>query len=189
MQITQEFLTRLKGFEGTFPWMYSDTRGNVTVGCGHMITTPANASLLGFDCGPEIAKSDWAIIKSARSGKLAQWYGELTHSRLSAVQADELLTKDIEISRQALLRNLPELGSFPQSAQEALMDMAFNMGSGFVFRFPRLIGAVRSGKWQTAALECTRNGVQPARNSKTSELFALATIADVVTVNPANSVT
>lgn len=182
MDITQEFLDRLKIFEGVFPWMYSDTRGNVTVGCGHLLANPTLASRLPFDCGPEIARSDWAIVKGARPGKLAQWYGELTHSRLSPVDIDALLTVDIQDTYRALLVNLPELNTFPQPAQEALMDMAFNVGSGFVFRFPKMIGAARACKWVTASLECTRNGVQPSRNAKTAELLASASSTSTVTV-------
>jgi GH24 family phage-related lysozyme (muramidase) len=50
---TATYLPKLKVFEGSVPYMYLDTTGNVTVGVGKMLPNAAAAQKLGFIRRPD----------------------------------------------------------------------------------------------------------------------------------------
>jgi GH24 family phage-related lysozyme (muramidase) len=81
---------------------------------------------------------------------------------------------DVTTFEAQLLKVLPNWHSYPGPAQEALFDMAFNLGLGGLLKFPTLLKAVNEGDWATAAAQCHRRGIQNARNQATAALFLQA---------------
>jgi len=94
---------------------------------------------------------------------------------MDSAQIDEVNAADIERFEDALRAQLPAWDTYPEPAQLALFDMAFNLGvSGLFRKFPKMIAAVRARDWATAAAQCHRNGIQDARNEETADLFRQA---------------
>ncbi|HEY7392294.1 MAG TPA: hypothetical protein VH640_27495, partial [Bryobacteraceae bacterium] len=85
-----------------------------------------------------------------------------------------LATADIERFQEALTKTFPQWSTFPEPAQEALFDMAFNLGIAGLHKFPKLLAGVNSQNWEIAAAECQRQGISEARNQETASLFRRA---------------
>lgn len=173
MEYSEDFLSKLQDFEGSIGWMYLDTRGNVTVGVGHLLATEDDASALPFDGGDPV--SSWRTVKGARPGQIARAYQDLTTARLSPEAVQGVLIQDLDRTLAALQRGLPELATYPPTVQEALCDMAFNLGPAKLLReYPHLLRCIGASDWNGAALQCHRAGIQDARNDFTAALFRAA---------------
>ena len=68
------------------------------------------------------------------------WF-EIAFARINSQLKSNLTAVGIDFS---------QLGD---NVQKALQDMAYNMGAGFVFRFPLMIGHIKSGDMACAAFE------------------------------------
>jgi type VI secretion system secreted protein VgrG len=165
---------RLRKFEGSVSYMYRCTGGEVTVGCGHAILTAADAPKLNWQIGAAGVAADWAKVAAAQKGMVASKYAPLTACRMDDGAIDALLTADIQVFEQALSRALPRWASYPEPAQEALFDMAYNLGVAGLKKFVRMLAAVDSGQWEVAAQECERLGINAERNQETAQLFRQA---------------
>jgi GH24 family phage-related lysozyme (muramidase) len=167
---------RLKKFEGSTSYMYRCTGGEVTVGVGHAIFDAAHAAQLPWTGAPAAAliAADFARVAAADRGLVATRYENLTQCRLSAEAVDALLLADIDAFEKSLTASLPTWQSYPEPAQQALFDMAYNLGVGGLLKFHKLLTACASGDWETAATECHRGGIGDARNQETAALFRQA---------------
>ncbi|QDU98557.1 hypothetical protein Pla8534_64270 [Lignipirellula cremea] len=67
----------------------------------------------------------------------------------------------------------PDLASYPDSVQEAIVDMVYNVGN-VQGKFPNFTKAVKKRDWETALKESNRIGVGERRNRVTRELFERA---------------
>ncbi len=75
-------------------------------------------------------------------------------------------------------RAFPDFDKYPLPAREALVDMAYNLGTnGLMEKFPTLVKAVRNRDWSTASQECHRRGVGVDRNDAVRRLFVDASRA------------
>jgi len=76
----------------------------------------------------------------------------LLNTELSKEEAEALLAKDVESHDAGLLKNEPWVADLPQGQQEAVKDMAFNMGADFLDKkFPSLKKALQTGDTQRAS--------------------------------------
>ena len=66
-------------------------------------------------------------------------------------QADILLQKDMAQHTAGLLKASPWVKDMPENVQVALRDMAYNMGPGFMKKFPNLEKALKEGDYKKAA--------------------------------------
>lgn len=174
-------LSRLETFESALPYMYRCTGGEVTAGVGHAILNSAEALKLDWQVAGRPASAaevtaDFAKVAAAAKGMLAARYEPLTQCRLSADSITKVALADIASFESALIRAIPALESFPEPAQEALFDMAFNLGMAGLRKFPKLLAAAQAGDWVTAAAECHRLGISEARNQATAALFRQAAV-------------
>ena len=172
-------IARLKQFEGCINYMYRCTGGEVTIGIGHALMTAASASNLswnidGAPAPPGRVQSDHQAVAAAPVGQVAAAYQHLTQCRMADADVEALVAADVNTFEAQLRRVLPNWNSYPSPAQEALFDMAFNLGIGGLFKFPTLLKAVNEGDWATAAGQCHRRGIQDSRNQATAALFRLA---------------
>lgn len=152
--------------EGRVPYIYADTRGNPTVGIGHLLREPCDAMRLPF-CRKDGTPATQAEIGSA--------YGLVRSTRtpcqlvcLSGPAIDAIFAADLLEKARLLYRNFGN-ESIPRPAVLALFDMAFNLG-GF-YSFPKLRLAVLTGDWKLAAAESHREGIAERRNMSTRKLF------------------
>ena len=178
MAVTQAMLDRVKKFEGAVPFMYLDTKGKVTVGVGHLLPSGDAATALDFALVVTGKSATNAQIKAKHTmmlqkekGQLASYYKKFRTMEIDSDAIDELLTADMSVSEADLKSIFSGWAQFPAAAQEALMDMAFNLGKSKFLKYTALITACKAKDWATASLECSRDGVQPERNAETEALF------------------
>jgi GH24 family phage-related lysozyme (muramidase) len=175
-------IARLNKFEGSVPYMYRCTGGEVTIGVGHAIQNLQDVCKLAWSIGgtpatPEQAQADFAKIAATPKGQLASQYASLTRCRMVSVDIDALLLNDIERFASQLAAALPKWASYPEPAQEALFDMAYNLGLAGLLKFHQMLAAADNGQWATAAAQCHRMGIPDARNQETRNLFLQAATA------------
>jgi GH24 family phage-related lysozyme (muramidase) len=159
--------------------MYRCTGGEVTIGIGHALMTAASARNLtwqinGAPAPAGRAESDYQAVAAAPPGQVAAAYQHLTQCRMGEADIEALVAADVTSFEAQLLHALPKWNSYPGPAQEALFDMAFNLGIGGLLKFPTLLKAVNEGDWATAAAQCHRKGIQDTRNQATARLFQQA---------------
>jgi GH24 family phage-related lysozyme (muramidase) len=169
-------IARLKEFEGCTNYMYRCTGGDVTIGIGHALQTEAHASNLtwqinGAQAPPGQVQSDYQAIAAAPVGKAATAYEHLSQCRMADADVAALVAADVKAFEAQLVKALPAWDTYPQPAQEALFDMAFNLGVAGLLKFPTMLKAVNEGDWATAAAQCHRRGIQDSRNQATAALF------------------
>jgi len=152
--------------EGWVPYLYLDTEGNVTVGCGHKVPTFAHALHLPFV--PKVTPREWHDVQSAPKGMRASAYFIDSRARLTDAKIDALLDADIDQVQRELAERFRDYASWPAPADAAMCDVAFNVG---LARFPKLCAAASERAWATCAVECHRIGIAEARNEATSLLF------------------
>lgn len=162
---------RLIEFEGKTSYMYRCTGGEVTIGVGHAIPSAEAAAGLLWSASAETAAHDWQTIHSCQSGHVAEYYEEWTTARMNGDGIDRLLQMDIALFAARLERSVPSLYTFPEPAQEALFDMAFNLGVVGLMRFQNMLAACHAGDWEKAATESHRRGIGDHRNEVIADLF------------------
>ena len=166
-------VARLNQFEGCVPHLYRCTGGAVTVGIGHAIASADDCCRLVWigPASPDQIRSGYAQVAAAPKGLVASSYQQYSQMRMAQDAINQLLAADIVLFEGLLAKALPNWGAYPEPAQEALFDMAYNLGIGGLLKFKKLIAAVNAGNWQTAAQQCHRMGIGDARNAATTALF------------------
>jgi lysozyme len=72
---------------------------------------------------------------------------------ITDMEADYLLENDIERVVAELDRSLPWWRDLSGKRQEALINMCFNMGISRLMTFRKMLGALKSGRYDDAAME------------------------------------
>ncbi len=176
-------IARLKLFEGSTDYMYKCTGGEVTVGIGHALPSVNDAAQFAWHLlswAPYVVASvdqvrlDYGAVQAAPLGQVATAYSHLTQCRMGADDVEKLAATDVQSFESQLVTALPKWPSYPDSAQQALFDMAFNLGLGGLKKFHRMLRAADFGDWVAAAAACHRLGIGEERNRATAELFLRA---------------
>ena len=121
----------------------------------------------------EIANA-YAAVSSAPLGLPAKDYRSLSELNLPEDAIDQLWSDDISTFTTSLRKNIPNFDTYPDPAQDALFDMAYNLGIGGLLRYHNLLAACRAGDWDRAATESVRHGISDERNKATAALFLQA---------------
>lgn len=178
MTITPAMLARTRKFEGSVPHMYLDTAGEVTIGTGHLVPNATSAGTLvlkvastGKAATQAQKKAEYAEMKKQAAGKRPSYYKDFATLELESAEADALLLADLTRAEADLKSIFGGYSGFPASAQEALIDMAFNLGKTKFLKYTELITACNAADWKRAAAESHRNGIPVARNDEIRELF------------------
>ena len=199
--ISPSLMTRIRSdlddWEEPTPWMYLDSTGNITVGCGTMLPTLNSARVIPFyhdktrvlATGQEI-EAEW---KSLSIGSAAQkaapptqkfaagHYQKHSDLRITDETAWDLRDVHIEADYDTLRQIYDGFDDFPEDAQVALFDMIYNVGGGRagsphhrasgMQRFGLMNAAIADGDWIKASRHCHRGGIPDARNAETARLF------------------
>jgi GH24 family phage-related lysozyme (muramidase) len=168
--------------EGNVPHMYLDTKGLVTVGIGNMLPSVAAAQMLNFidrattaKATADAIKADYEAVTKQPDSKVASYYRPFTKLDLPNVDIDVLFRARVDEFVGQLKKVYPAFDSFPPSAQLALLDMGFNLGTGGLQKkFPKMNAAIAKLDWAAAGTECNRPDVNQARNDATRALFTAA---------------
>ncbi len=173
-------IPRVQSFEGRVRYMYKCTGGEVTIGFGHAIENPADAPKLtlaidGRPATDDEILADYASVAAVAKGPAATFFANRTQCRMADSDIDALLAADVARFEALLADAFPDWNTYPEPAQEALFDMAYNLGiHGLQNKFPSMMAAVHAGKWDVAAAQCHRQGIGETRNQQTAALFLQA---------------
>lgn len=188
-----DYLEDLLIHEGDVPWLYCDSRGNVTVGIGHLVATSSDAAALPMvrpdgTAASDLEKSDaWHAVKAAyddEEPEAAGHYRTLSTIRLPVDVAESLACELLASTfLPGVAKLCPGVEGFPLPARRALVDLAYNLGVGGLARFPAMLAACNAGNWLAASEQCHRLGVNQARNDWTAQCFRDAA-AEAVTPGP-----
>lgn len=160
-------------FEGIVPHLYLDTRGNPTCGVGFLVTGNVELSRMPWSPDVQAAQADLQLVLEEPPGLPAHRYARLCKARLSELAMRTIFDRKVAEMRRAMTREW-HLSTLPESVQLALVDMAYNMGAYALSKFAKLRAACVARDWRAAAAECSRKGVQDARNDATRGLFLAA---------------
>jgi len=173
--------------EGCIDHMYLDTRGFVTVGVGKLLSFETDVVDLAFIHADsriaanqqEIAE-EYHFLKQQKSGLSAGGYKQFTQLILPQHVIDEILEQQIKWFQNRIIKEISDYSEFPDEAQEALLDMAFNLGiNGLFKKFPTMIGAAKRRDWEVCAKECHRLRISEDRNKVTEMLFLQASLETI----------
>lgn len=169
---------QLRIFEATIPWMYLDTRGNVTAAVGVMLASAADALKLPWiDVKGNPARAfdvteGFLRVQRMPVGRPAQHYYLETAPKLSLVEISHLLDATVATCEGELAKTFDKYGQFPDTAKMALIDMVYNLGlTKLVREYVHFCAAVGRMDWETAAADCHRNGPSETRNEWTKQQF------------------
>lgn len=159
-------------FEGRIEFMYLDVKGYVTVGVGCLLKTPQDAIRLVWryrdDSGEpdETAIGDeWSRVSRQPAGMDAHAYKRVTSMDLIPYEIDRMFAQRVGAFETSLQHIFPEFASWPEPAQLATLDMAYNLGAGAIPKeWPNLTRALRRQEWRAAAKESHRPEAREARN-------------------------
>lgn len=181
MDVRDSAVARTASFEAFIEYFYLDTVGKVTIGYGRMVPNANAAAGLplkknGSDAEEDAKRDEWTLIKSKPKGRPASYYKQFTKLTLLESDAKAMLRDDLEGSAADLKTRFPDLDSYPNDAQDALLDMMFNLGltKFSEANWPKLFSAVEAKDWTTAAAESNRPDVQDERNQAIHDLFVSA---------------
>tara|TARA_Y100000289_G_C3922707_1_gene151398 strand:+ start:452 stop:868 length:417 start_codon:yes stop_codon:yes gene_type:complete len=88
------------------------------------------------------------------SNKLTIGVGRNIEDRgISVETAMQMLREDLELVIDELKRAIPGFDKMPETVQEALVDLAFNMGMPTLLTFKRALRALQAQEWDNAAEE------------------------------------
>ncbi|UJD92612.1 hypothetical protein FS594_28355 (plasmid) [Rahnella aquatilis] len=170
-------LTILKDHEGLSPQMYADSKGNVTIGIGHLVAgltaalglplLKSRTTILGHGAtNVTVEKASAAEITAAFNAVVATGAHSALYMTDDAVIAQCITT--VESDRASLRAMYSGFDNFPQHAKTAIHDMIFNLGVNRLRNeFPKFNDAVNRQDWATAAVESHRAGIQNTRNQDT----------------------
>lgn len=188
--------------ESFVPHMYLDSISKVTVGYGTMMPTAAataGINLINIAAKPqrpatEKEKADeWQVLQNLSPAGtainfVAGHYRQYTSLTMTLEEGRRLLADRLNGFISMLRRNCPGFDDFPEDAQVAMMDMAYNLGNRIHTRFPsftRAVNKLGGPDWATAARESRRPQLSRARNTEIHDLFMAAHRASVAKKKPA----
>jgi GH24 family phage-related lysozyme (muramidase) len=177
---TATYFPKLKEFEGSIPFMYLDTTGNVTAGVGNMLPNVAAAQALKFQNGTNPAaaadiQADFDAVSAQTPGMAAGFYKRFTKLTLPEVEIDNLLNSRVTDFLTQLEAAFPDFAAYPEPACAAIFDMAYNLGlDKLKTEFPHCCMAIRGKNWATASAQCHRIGIPQSRNDWTAAQFQQA---------------
>lgn len=175
----EQSANQLRIFEATIPWMYLDTRGNVTAGVGFMLPSSADALRLpwvdvkGNPASAFDVTEEFLRVQRMPAGRPVHYYYLDTSPKLSLVEISFLLDATVATCEGELAKTFDKYAQFPVPAKLALIDMDYNLGHAkLITSFaPTFCPAVARMDWVTAAAHCHRIGPAEVRNDWTKQQF------------------
>ncbi len=168
-----QFVDKLKEFEGTATHMYLDSIGVVTVGTGLALKTAAEAQKLSFTnrttgkaaTAAEI-KADFDKVSAAAKGWSASSYK--TYTALDAKPSSASTRSSTRGWRRPFRKRRPStrILDLPSDIQSCpLVDMAYNLGGAGLNKFPTMKKHLEKGDFAPPPKSRTASGRAETRNT------------------------
>lgn len=169
----------IEPFEGRIPHMYLDSEGYVTTGVGNLLATAQAAIALVWNWrdqegepGEVEISDEWQRVHRAVAGMDAHVYRRLTTMDLVDSEITRLFNRRVDEFETSLQHAFPAFAAWPEPAQLAVLDMAFNLGAAALAnRWPKLKACLLRQDWINAAANCHRPQSREARNLVVRNLF------------------
>ncbi len=184
---------KLDTYEGTIPHMYLDSKGYITVGIGHLITSVANAQLISFVDAKTNKKATAAEIKTdydnvikQTNNRVASYYKKYTALKITQSEIDKLTNKHIDTFYKELKRIYTSFDTYPSEVRLALFDLIFNLGmTDLRNNWPTFNKHIKALDWQKAANNSSRKPpVSAARNKYVKGLLEKAAQTTKIKATP-----
>lgn len=169
-------LHKHEGFKNN---MYKDAEGNITVGIGHLLSSPEMAAALPFTRTHtthghgDTMEDEVTISKNDIASAFNSYKTDSKNSPNMHISNDAVINQCIKdvLETEAGLRGLYSgYDGFSNSRKTALVDMGFNMGVPTLNKnFPTFNAAVNRGDWASAATESHRTGLDDSRNPRNKD--------------------
>jgi len=175
---------KLEQYEGRVEHMYLDTKGYVTVGVGHMMSSAEEAKKVAFinassnaQASKKEIEDEFALIKSKPFGAAypARRFKSSTKLKLTDSTINELTNKHITSFEGELkqIYGATEFNTHPENVKLALFDMIFNLGMPKLKTgYPKFNKYIKAKDYKNAALESNRNGIAAERNQYVKDLLS-----------------
>ncbi|PCK04478.1 MAG: hypothetical protein COA42_19155 [Alteromonadaceae bacterium] len=181
-QLISNVIQATKLYEGEIPYMYLDSKGLVTVGVGFYLPTAENATSYQFNtrnntpASSEQIISDYEVVAAMQANMAASYYKRNNGLIMPTEEIDAQLRSKIGVFATELAGLYSDFYYFPDSVQEALFDMVFNLGiTNLRTTWPSFNAAVGEQNWQVAAEQSNRKApVSQARNEYVKNLLLSA---------------
>lgn len=179
--------------EGTVPWMYLDSRGNVTAGIGLLLPNVAAAQALPW-WTPALTRAateleislEFARVRNLAPGLKPDAYrNNVLSPLLRGVDIDAMLANELGGFIAELVAAFLSFWNWPQGAQLGALDMIYNLGAAGLLGseikegFPKWVDAATREDWPVCAEQCVREGIGQIRNTWTKGQFNAASMAQV----------
>lgn len=178
---------KLAEYEGTITHMYLDSKGYVTVGIGHLLSSVAEAQKLPFveqktgkKAKAEQIKTDYENVDKQAKNRLASYYKKYTTLQLTQSEINKLTDKHIEVFYNELKSIYADFDTYPSEVQLALFDLIFNLGMpNLKNSWPTFNSHIKAKEWQKAADNSNRAPpISASRNKYVKDLLDKATKSD-----------
>lgn len=174
---------KLHNYEGTIFHMYLDSKGYVTVGIGHLMTSVTEAQKLPFinasttkkATAAEI-KTDYEKVKKQTKNLIASSYKKHTKLKLTQAEINKLTNKHIDSFYKELKKIYSNFDTYPNEVRMALYDLIFNLGmTKLKNKWPAFNKHIKAEDWQKAADNSSRKApISAARNKYVKDLLEKA---------------
>jgi lysozyme len=119
--------------EGTRYSVYTDSRGNLTIGCGFNLDSGDAARVCGM----------FGInYQAVSSGTVS----------LTQKQVDDIFEYQLNMVIGQAIQTFPNFATMPDNVQAVICDVIFNIGIGAFNKFVNTIASLKSGDWMGAAV-------------------------------------
>lgn len=177
--LTQELKNALKQHEGIKNHAYLDSKGILTIGIGNNVSKRENfmaLNLINTKDGHTLSPTEKENLYTQIMDDIAlKKFSEGNYSQYCLMDAEieNKFNQQLEQSYHELERKIPDFQTLPIPAQQALLDMQFNMGN-YKFsetKWPKLFSAIRNKDWEMAANDSHRRDIQKSRQNWTRNKF------------------
>jgi len=192
--VKMDFSKNIEFYEGRIPHLYLDTKGNVTVGVGHMV--PNRMSMTNLTMYKKSANNaltlatptdkyaEYDTIKKQMFGRDFKAASFKKYTTLIMKDADINIHKEkhlqdfyIELSSYYSKKNgfSTNFDAMPTDVQKALLDMGFNLGlTKLKNQYIQMNTFIKQEKWADAGIQSGRMGIDASRNGYVKALFNAA---------------
>ena len=180
--LTQELKDTLKHHEGIKEHAYLDSKKILTIGIGNNVSKLENfmaLNLIDAKNGHTLSNAEKETLHSQMMTDIkAGTFSEKNYSQyhVPISEMESKFNQQLEQSYHELERKIPDFQTLPIPAQQALLDMQFNIGTPKFSQteWPKLFAAVVNKDWATAAQESHRKDIQQSRQDWTYNKFLQA---------------
>lgn len=169
-------------YEGEVHHLYLDSHGRPTIGVNFHFHNRNDFAKLELrelrskrSASRETKLQEYDKISKLPAGYVANFYSSFCTLYIPHTEIQRVLALTLNRLRHELAQHYTDYDNMPQSAQLAILDLAYQLGlAALPSQFPELDQAIAKEQWHKASQLCARKQVSQARNDKTKQLFLRA---------------